>query len=186
MTLHEEKNQLRKSVRDELAKLTAEEKISASARILDRVVGEIGKLPAQPKIIASFRGLSIEPDLSGMLAKFPDSRLVYPLCRKDRVLEFYHISDPERQLKKGYYGLYEPDPERSELVEISEIEVFLVPSFAYTCDGKRLGKGGGYYDRALAKKQADALTIGVAFECQLLENLPTEPHDIMVDQVIAL
>ena len=60
--------------------------------------------------------------------------------------------------------------------EGTPIEAILVPGVAFDRQGGRLGHGGGYYDRLLAKDQ-DAVTIGVGFECQLEVTLPHEPHD---------
>ena len=68
------------------------------------------------------------------------------------------------------------DPER--------IDVAVVPGVAFTAAGDRLGQGGGWYDRLLATMRCDALAVGVCFEEQLVESLPTEPHDRPVDIVV--
>jgi 5-formyltetrahydrofolate cyclo-ligase len=60
--------------------------------------------------------------------------------------------------------------------------MILVPGRAFDRAGTRLGRGGGAYDRILAGLQAPK--IGVAFACQLVENLPREPHDVPMDAVV--
>jgi 5-formyltetrahydrofolate cyclo-ligase len=63
-------------------------------------------------------------------------------------------------------------------------DVVVVPGLAFTAGGDRLGQGGGWYDRFLAGRRADCVTIGVGFREQLVESLPTEPHDVRLDHVV--
>jgi 5-formyltetrahydrofolate cyclo-ligase len=64
------------------------------------------------------------------------------------------------------------------------VDVVIVPGTAFTPAGDRLGQGGGWYDRFLPKTRPDCTTIGVGFEPQLVDHLPTEPHDVRLDVVI--
>jgi 5-formyltetrahydrofolate cyclo-ligase len=64
------------------------------------------------------------------------------------------------------------------------LDVVVVPGLAFTPDGRRLGQGGGHFDRFLARLRVDCVRIGVAFDEQLVADLPTSPHDITVDVVI--
>jgi 5-formyltetrahydrofolate cyclo-ligase len=63
-------------------------------------------------------------------------------------------------------------------------DVVIVPCVAFTRTGDRLGQGGGWYDRLLADVRDDCLTIGVGFTEQLVDELPTEPHDVRLDLVV--
>lgn len=65
------------------------------------------------------------------------------------------------------------------------LDVVVAPGLAFTRDGRRLGQGGGHYDRFLARLRPDALTVGVCFAEQLLDDLPTEPHDVRLDHVVS-
>lgn len=67
-------------------------------------------------------------------------------------------------------------------VDPSIIDLIIVPAVALSPSGMRLGRGKGFYDRLLCTTRA--FTIGVALDCQLIEHLPTEPHDIPLDAVI--
>ncbi len=67
-------------------------------------------------------------------------------------------------------------------IKINEVDVFLVPGVAFTASGKRLGRGGGYYDKLLSK-YPDTLKIGITFNERILQDLPTESHDISMDYV---
>ena len=67
-------------------------------------------------------------------------------------------------------------------IKIKEVDVFLVPGVAFTTSGKRLGRGGGYYDKLLSK-YPDTLKIGITFNERIMQDLPTESHDISMDYV---
>jgi len=67
-------------------------------------------------------------------------------------------------------------------IKIKEVDVFLVPGVAFTASGKRLGRGGGYYDKLLSK-YPDTLKIGITFTERIMQDLPTESHDISMNYV---
>ena len=67
-------------------------------------------------------------------------------------------------------------------IKIKEVDVFLVPGLAFTASGKRLGRGGGYYDKLLSK-YPDTLKIGITFNERIMQDLPTESHDISMNYV---
>lgn len=89
--------------------------------------------------------------------------------------------DHWEDLEFGAYGVLEP----SEVIEIghpSEIDLILVPGLAFTPSGVRLGMGKGYYDRFL--KHTKATKIGLAYEEQIVNELPKESHDVDMDIII--
>jgi 5-formyltetrahydrofolate cyclo-ligase len=63
-------------------------------------------------------------------------------------------------------------------------DVIVVPGTAFTARGERIGQGGGWYDRFLPGRRADAVTIGIGFSPQLVDSLPTEPHDVILDCIV--
>jgi 5-formyltetrahydrofolate cyclo-ligase len=69
-------------------------------------------------------------------------------------------------------------------VSVSSIDCILVPGLAFTSCGRRLGRGGGYYDRTLAEIAPQALALGVCFSLQMVETLPAESHDQSVHYVL--
>ncbi len=70
-------------------------------------------------------------------------------------------------------------------VDPASLDVVVVPGLAFTRDGHRLGQGGGHFDRFLPRVSSRCLRIGVAFKEQLVDELPLEPHDVVVDIVVA-
>ena len=79
---------------------------------------------------------------------------------------------------KNAFNILEPE----NPIKINEVDVFLVPGVAFTVSGKRLGRGGGYYDKLLSK-YPDTLKIGITFNERIMQDLPTESHDISMDYV---
>lgn len=75
-------------------------------------------------------------------------------------------------------------PEDEPRPDPSTIDVVIVPGTAFTAAGDRLGQGGGWYDRFLPSIRPGCLTIGVGFEPQLVDALPTEPHDVRLDLIV--
>lgn len=87
----------------------------------------------------------------------------------------------EGDLRRGPMNILEPAG--AEITKPSDVAVWIVPGLAFTKDGRRLGYGGGWYDRLLASARKDAIKIGVAHEFQILDDLPCEPHDILLSCV---
>ncbi len=81
-------------------------------------------------------------------------------------------------------ALPEPDPDASPPQPPSWADAIVVPGLAFTFDGRRLGRGGGWYDRFLAHRSPNALVIGLAYREFVVDHLPTEPHDVNVDCVV--
>lgn len=86
-------------------------------------------------------------------------------------------------LRRGPMGILEPAG--ADYVDPADVAAWIVPGLAFTADGGRIGYGGGWYDRLLADSADDALKIGVAFDFQIVPDIPAEPHDIRLDRVIA-
>ncbi len=106
-----------------------------------------------------------------------------PKCiPKTRKLDFRKITDFS-QCEKGYFQLIEPLINQTEAVEKNSIDLLIVPGLAFTENGERIGFGGGYYDRYL--EQFNGPTLSLAFEIQIVQQLPLEEHDFQIDQIIS-
>jgi 5-formyltetrahydrofolate cyclo-ligase len=64
------------------------------------------------------------------------------------------------------------------------IDLILVPGLAFSKDRHRLGRGGGFFDRLLAGRATDAFKLGICFSFQVLDSIPVEPHDIVMDAIV--
>jgi 5-formyltetrahydrofolate cyclo-ligase len=119
-----------------------------------------------------------------LVAAIADGKIVcYPLSHvRGRVLSFRSISS-ESELEPGRLGVREP-ANASELVPVQKIDLFVVPGLGFTQDGKRLGRGGGYYDATLEASSDHSRRIGLGFSEQVVEWVPTESCDIDMDLVV--
>ena len=91
-----------------------------------------------------------------------------------------HIYDGERSLVKGAsFGIQES--EGPLFTRFDSIDLAIIPGMAFTLRGDRLGRGKGYYDRLLPKLHCPL--IGIAFPFQIVEDIPTEKHDIRMTEV---
>ncbi len=81
------------------------------------------------------------------------------------------------------YGLRSPAPPVVEL-DPASLDVVLVPGVAFARDGRRLGRGGGYYDRFLAALPSTVHLIGICHSRQVRDDLPSEAHDVRVHEVM--
>lgn len=86
-------------------------------------------------------------------------------------------------LEKGAYNILEPKSEFLKEAYIESIDLMFIPGIVFDIFGNRIGHGKGYYDRLLTSTNK-ALCIGLAYELQIVENVPVEAHDIKVDRII--
>lgn len=113
-------------------------------------------------------------------------RLALPrVNRHTNQLDLYWVDDPENQLEPGLWGIREPVVERCErLNTLNEVEFALLPGVAFGRDGARLGYGGGFYDKLLARMTRRPALATAAFSLQLVEQIPQEPTDVKVGWIV--
>ena len=100
-----------------------------------------------------------------------------------RMLDTCVIRDPGVDVALGYRSIPEPRA-HCEVIDPTAIDWALVPGVAFDAAGRRLGYGGGYYDRLLPLMRPDAPRIAGAFDVQIVERVPAAPHDLRVDTVV--
>ena len=100
-----------------------------------------------------------------------------------RMLDVHVVRDVERETAPGFRGIPEP-AESLPRVELRAIDWVLVPGVAFDVAGRRLGYGGGYYDRLLALLDPRAQRVAGAFDLQVVATVPAAPHDLVVDLIV--
>ncbi|MDA1203059.1 MAG: 5-formyltetrahydrofolate cyclo-ligase [Verrucomicrobia bacterium] len=174
------KTELRRRLRAELAQMTP----TASAAASESIRTSIPSLPRwqETRTLAAFSALPAEPDLRPF-DWLPARPLLLPRLDGDHLI-FHQVTAPD-QLTPGPFGLLEPDPRKCPVADPASADLIFIPGMAFTKVGHRLGRGRGYYDRLLAALPATTLRIGVCFRCQLIDRIPSEPHDMSVDLVLS-
>ena len=110
-------------------------------------------------------------------------RVVVPrVDREARMLVLHAINDVERDIVPGYVGVPEPRP-ALPVVHPGDVDWVLVPGVAFDAGGRRLGYGGGFFDRLLPSIPREAPRIAGAFDVQIVDEVPAGPLDHRVDAV---
>ena len=131
---------------------------------------------------ASFRTeIDTMPFIARCLAQ--GATVALPLIVGPHHMEAFAVSDPARDLVPGRFAIPEPRPELP-LVDPAAIDVVIVPGSVFDLEGGRMGYGGGFYDTYLGRLRPDAPRVAIAYELQLVERVPREPHDLCVDTVV--
>ena len=100
-----------------------------------------------------------------------------------RMLEIHAVCDTDSEIAPGYRGIPEPRADCPP-VALASIDWVLVPGIAFDAQGRRVGYGGGYYDRLLPLLEKGAARVAGAFELQLVDRVPAAPHDTTVDAIV--
>jgi len=184
MTLRDDKRTLRESLIAARDALPAAMRARASRSIADRIAA----LPAWRAARVVLLTLPFRSEWDARLAvrdALADGKTV-AVPRVDapaRMLHALVIEDLERDVEPGYRGIPEPRADRPA-IPLDRIHWVLVPGIAFDPAGKRLGYGGGYYDRLLPLLPPAAERVAGAFEAQIVERVPAARHDIGVDCIV--
>lgn len=112
-------------------------------------------------------------------------RVVMPrVDRAARMLRLHAVNHLDVDIVAGHLGIPEPR-ETLPIIEPDEIDWVLVPGVAFDAQGRRLGYGGGFYDRLLPLIRDSAPRIAGAFDVQIVDEVPAGPHDRRVDAVVS-
>ncbi|HEU4452541.1 MAG TPA: 5-formyltetrahydrofolate cyclo-ligase [Longimicrobium sp.] len=178
------KREIRAEARSRLRSLPNEERAVAEEEIARRVwtVPEV----AAARTLLLFADLpeEVSTDAIASEALHAGIAIVYPRVQVDTRTMTLHRVTAADQLAPASYGIREPDPARTALVDPAEIEAVLVPGLAWDRRGGRLGRGAGYYDRLFAHEAWRGFRCGVFFAFQEVPAVPTEPWDIPLHAVV--
>ena len=99
-------------------------------------------------------------------------------------MKLMKIDNIDKDLKPGVEGILEPDTDRCKIVPIESIDIAIIPGVAFDEKGGRIGSGDGYYDKLIPKLPITTRKVALAFESQILPQMPVESHDKHVDIII--
>jgi 5-formyltetrahydrofolate cyclo-ligase len=177
-----EKNALRAQIRAGLKRMPLERRVAASVEACARLAEQAVWQKAQS--ILFYAPLPEELDVWPLLMTALAAGRTVSLPRFDAEQKNYvacHIRDAARDLREGQFGILEPG-ELCPRISLNRLDLILVPGIAFDLNGYRLGRGKGHYDRLLA--EAGGPTCGVAFDEQIVSQIPTEPHDVRLNCIL--
>ena len=185
MNIDQEKEKLRKAMRAEIAALTEKERLNKSAI----VAAKLRKISSfeQAKTILFYYAIDKEVATQELILEAiqKNKKVALPYMNKNSsMIHAALITNIESDLVRGDYGIMEPKLEIRTEVAVSGIDLVVVPGLAFDQAKYRLGRGKGFYDRFLAKLPRRTVTIGLAFDFQVVESLPVTELDIPVSRVV--
>ena len=110
-------------------------------------------------------------------------QVALPVCTQTRDLEARAILSLAEVVETGRFGLKEPGPEAPP-VAAADLDLIVVPGVAFDTTGNRLGHGMGYYDRFLARAGSRSFKLALAYDFQIVPQVPAENHDIKMDALL--
>ncbi len=182
MSKNENKGRLRKLALSNRDGLSGEYRDSAGKIIAEKLLNH--PLVKDAKIIMCYMSFRSEVPTMEIVEKLSTrgKKLCFPLCEKGGIMQAYHPID-ENSWQKGLMGIDEPAQDKSELIAPEDIELIICPMVAFDSEKRRMGYGGGYYDRYIPRCKK-AACIGIAFDAQKMDAVPTDSHDRKMDIII--
>jgi 5-formyltetrahydrofolate cyclo-ligase len=178
-----DKQELRDSVRAQVKALDGDTIAWKSYQICDAIQRlDVWK---NAKIVCLYASLPNEPVVEFLWDELHggEKKVCYPRIDGER-LNVISVTHPD-ELAASRWRLREPDLSAPNLQSLEKIDLILVPGLAFSRSGERLGRGGGYYDRLLARESLQAFKLGVCFDLQIFPELPVESHDRQVDALVS-
>jgi 5-formyltetrahydrofolate cyclo-ligase len=170
------KKELRQAVKKSKALLTDDAKMAAAERVFARIE-EMPQFEAAVNVLV-YNSLPDELPTGSFIDKWAGRKHLYlPRVNGD---DLDILPYDSTTLQRGAFNIDEPQGDNT--VDPAVIDLIIVPGVAFDRRANRLGRGRGYYDRLLS--QTTATTIGVGYDCQLVDAIATEPHDIAMNFVV--
>ena len=180
------KSRIRKEIRNKLNKQVATQRLSKSHLIKEKLFNLAEFKKAQIVMFYIAKAEEVQTRFMISEARKIGKKIVVPtvLVREKRMIASL-IKDLKLETSRGPYGILQPKRECIREVPPEEIDLVIVPGLAFDKQGRRLGRGAGYYDKFLATLPAHTPRIGLAFDFQLLNKLPFFSHDVSVTRIIS-
>jgi len=179
------KQTLRQSIIAARLKMPGAERAVLSAEIARRIAALEAYRRAVTVLGYMNFGAEFESALWVRQALADGKRVLLPrVNRATNGLDVYRVTDLRHDVAPGLWDIPEPLPERCSAAKPDEADFILLPGVAFGRDGARLGYGGGFYDKLLARLTQRPTLVAAAFAMQVLDDIPMEPTDQRVDWLV--
>ena len=159
--------------------LSPEEKLRRSEVIMHRL--ELSQQFATAQVVLLYWSMADEVQTHNFVNKWYKDKVLLLPCVQGNDLVLRQYTGPECLVAGEQFGIGEPTG--PEWTDLDAVQLIVVPGVAFDPAGNRMGRGRGFYDRLL-KSTPKSTKIGVAFDFQMLDEIPVEPHDVPMDHVI--
>jgi 5-formyltetrahydrofolate cyclo-ligase len=176
------KEKTRRKIKEKRRKQTKEENKQKSKEIKERLF-ELDEYK-DAKTVLFYVSNNDEVFTHDMIREsFYKKNVIIPISNTENNILILSKLKSWDELTIGSYRILEPKKEKIRKTNINEIDLIIVPGVAFDAKGNRMGHGKGYYDRLLENKK-QIPTVGLAFEFQVVNDIPTDEYDIPVDLII--
>jgi 5-formyltetrahydrofolate cyclo-ligase len=183
--LKQAKNKIRKDMLTTLASLS-ENEIALKTRKIEQRLFDFANF-VEANIVMLYMSCPGEVASQNILKECFDYRKIIVLPTFDPHkfrIKLFKITRNEKDLILGPRGILEPDPNRCKSVPVECLDIVIIPGIAFDEKGGRLGSGDGYYDRFVPKLPITTRKVSIAFEDQIIPQIPMESHDKHVDIIV--
>jgi len=164
--------------------MSADERAVASAAICDAANAVLSERVSAGAVVSMYAAKGSEVNTARLdgLARARGLVVAYPRVIPGTQQLAFHAATAD-ELAPSRFGLQEPSAE-AVAVAVTDIAAFVVPGLAFDRAGGRIGWGRGHYDATFAAAAPGALRVGLAYECQLIDQVAREPHDVALHIII--
>jgi 5-formyltetrahydrofolate cyclo-ligase len=184
--LQDKKAEIRRDVIARRDAMSPVERTAASATIRAHLAAM--EHVRQARTLLAFAAFGSEVDLDPMLedliGRGTGVFLPFVIGFSPPDLGIARVKDLGGDLVVSRLGIREPDPARRRAARVDRIDVVIAPGVAFDAAGRRIGYGGGFYDRLLPRLRPGTPVIAAAFALQVVPEVPATPHDMRVDAVV--
>lgn len=182
-SLQSKKARLRKDLRKKCNALTGAQKLEQSRKVAEKLIRHPRFLKSRKILV--YVSLPSEIDTLLLLKEILKQKKQLCVPRIDDAAKKLWILEVRdmKELQPGSYGVLEPPMEKSRIVKEEELDLIIVPGLGFDNRGARVGRGMGYFDRLLAGTPK-AFKIGLAFKCQMMDEIPVDEHDVLMNEVV--
>ncbi len=159
--------------------VTPEEKLRRSETVMRGV--EASPEFQLARVVLLYWSMADEVQTHAFVERWYKEKTLLLPCVDGDDLRLRQYTGPECMVAGEQFGIGEPTGE--EWTDLDAVELIVVPGVAFDRQNNRMGRGRGFYDRLL-KSTPNAVKVGVAYDFQILDSIPVEPHDVKMDRVI--
>ena len=183
--IQEKKLEIRNETIKSLEAFSSSERSRKTKKIEDRLFEFANFLEAN--IVLLYANTRYEVNTQKIIQRCFDYNkvLVLPSFNPEQMeMRLMKVDNLETDLMSGPRGVLEPDSKRCKTVPIESIDIAIIPGIAFDEKGGRIGTGNGYYDGLIPQLAITTRKVALAFECQIVPQIPMESHDKHVDIII--
>jgi 5-formyltetrahydrofolate cyclo-ligase len=182
-------NDLKADLRKEMLKLRKNMYTQNVSSFSNKIISSIMELPEfiNSKNIMLYLSFNKEVNTYPLARWCLDNgkTVIAPYCiQTKREIVPYKITNLLGDLTKSTFGVMEPKQDILEKVNIEDIDLIIVPGVVFDENCNRIGFGAGYYDRFLTKRSKNTTVIGIAYDYQIIDKVPTGEYDVPLDYII--